>query len=203
MQYLPLARRRGIVVQDIGDEVLVYDLDSHNTFCLNETSGAVYMACDGFTSFEELRRRKRGFTDDLINLALVQLDEQGLLEKRDESLAPLAGMSRRDAVRKVAMASALALPLIMSVAAPTALHAASVCGLPCSGPGTCTGTCPTCTGTGICSAGATPCANLGGACSGFGTCFSGVCIPGGGVCAGPDGTPCSSPGICTGTGTCI
>lgn len=202
IRYLPAARKENIVVQEVDGEVLVYDLSSNKAYCLNGTSAAVYMACDGFTAADEVRRRHK-FTDDLIDLALEQLDENGLLQERGKFSASSGAINRRDALRKVATASAFALPLIMSVAVPTALYAQSICGAACAGVGICGGACPNCTGAGICSAGAGPCANIGGSCIGFGTCFAGVCSVPGGVCAGlPDFTPCTGTGICTGAGSC-
>ena len=34
----PIARSNGLVVQEMPDEVLVYDLDSNKAHCLNETA---------------------------------------------------------------------------------------------------------------------------------------------------------------------
>jgi len=202
IRYLPAARERDIVVQDADGEVLVYDLGTNKAYCLNETAGAVYRACDGFTPVEDVRRR-HGLNDDVIDLALAQLDENGLLEERGKFTASRGGMDRRSVLRKVAAASAFALPMIMSVAAPSALYAASLCGAACAGIGTCGGACPNCVGAGTCSAGGGGCATLGTPCFGNGVCTLQVCSIPGGACAGlPDGSPCFVPGTCTGVGTC-
>jgi len=44
---LPQARSEDLVIQDIGDEVLVYDLTRHKAHCLNRTAALVWRKCDG------------------------------------------------------------------------------------------------------------------------------------------------------------
>jgi hypothetical protein len=50
--------------------VLIYDLNTHKAYNLNETSSIVYQACDGKTSFSELKS-ETNFTDELIFLAII------------------------------------------------------------------------------------------------------------------------------------
>jgi len=42
-----MARQNGIVVQEMPDEVLVYDLDSNKAHCLNQSAALVWKSCDG------------------------------------------------------------------------------------------------------------------------------------------------------------
>lgn len=65
MTDLPLARMNDLVVLDLDKEVLVYDLTTNKAYHLNETLGVVYGACDGKTSFDQLKANHK-FTDDLI-----------------------------------------------------------------------------------------------------------------------------------------
>lgn len=118
---LPSARNQNIVVQHLGKEVLVYDLVSNQAFCLNETSSIIYQSCDGKTSFGELKN-KHNFSIDLIFLALDQLKEQNLIENFE---SPFAGVSRREVIRKVGLATMTALPVIAGLTVPTAAHAQS------------------------------------------------------------------------------
>jgi hypothetical protein len=157
MQKLPLSRNADIVVQALGEEILIYDLKTHQAYNLNETSALVYQACDGKTTFDELKRQYK-FTDDLIFLALDQLKTGGLIETDDSFVSPFSGMSRREAIRKVAFASIITLPVISSLVAPTAAMAQS------SG----------------CGGGGAGCVNSGGNCGGavVGNCSGNV-----GVCA--------------------
>jgi hypothetical protein len=172
MNKLPLARHRDVVVQELGEEILVYDLNIHKAFNLNETSSKVYNACDGKTTFEELKRRHE-FTDDLIYLTLDQLKDENLIE---DYQAKFAGVSRREVIRKVGLATMIALPVIIGLTAPTAIQAAS-----------CAGTNPA--GTTACgTTGASDCAAVAPTCQSCAATFSidPVCItpgnPNGGRC---------------------
>ena len=45
----PFARKREghLVIDELPDEVLVYDLDRHKAHCLNQTAALVWQHCDG------------------------------------------------------------------------------------------------------------------------------------------------------------
>jgi hypothetical protein len=119
---LPLARTENIVMQEVGDDLLIYDLIINKAICLNRTSAIVYRACDGKTPFDELKRRSN-FTDELIFLALDELRKVSLLPREYES--PLAGLTRREAIKKAALTSIIALPVITTITAPKAVQAQS------------------------------------------------------------------------------
>src|SRR5713226_10408745 len=55
-QTKPLARREGLVIQELPDEVLVYDLERDRAHCLNETAAFVWERCDGRTTTGEIAR---------------------------------------------------------------------------------------------------------------------------------------------------
>ncbi len=125
MTHLPPARVNDLVVQELATELLVHDSKNDKAFCLNDTLKIVFQACDGKTSFAELRAR-HGLTDDLIFLALDELREANLLEDGHVYQSPWAGLSRRDALAKIGVASVLALPALLSIAVPTPAQAASL-----------------------------------------------------------------------------
>lgn len=137
MNKLPIARSRDIVVQKVEKETLIYDLITFKAYNLNETASLVYQACDGKTTFEKLKR-KHGFNDEIIFLALEQLKKDKLIEVDDSYISPFAGMSRREVIRKAGIASMIALPVISSLVAPTAASAQSV-DCSCVNPGNCLG----------------------------------------------------------------
>jgi hypothetical protein len=122
MQKLPLARSMDIVVQELEKEILVYDLKTNKAFNLNETSAAVYRACNGKTTVEELKSKYK-FTDELIFLALDQLKAENLI--REDYVSPLAGITRRETIRKIGLTTMIALPVVSSLVAPTAAMAQS------------------------------------------------------------------------------
>lgn len=124
MIFLPRARKNDLVTRDLDTEVLIYDFKINKAFNLNATLKIIYEACDGKTSFAELKAKHK-FTDDLIFLALDELSRENLLEQDQPYQSSLAGLSRREAVRKIGFASMIALPIISSIVAPTAAQSAS------------------------------------------------------------------------------
>ena len=126
----PIARRGNIVIQKLDGETLVYDLKENKAFCLNETSALAWELCDGTRTPLEMSdemsgRLKTLVGENFINLALDQLSKDGLLENGGGNY--LEGVSRRELIRKVGFGSVVALPVISSLVAPTALMAQSVC----------------------------------------------------------------------------
>jgi coenzyme PQQ synthesis protein D (PqqD) len=137
----PAARKSGLVVQDMPDEVLVYDLESNKAHCLNTSAARVWRACDGTRSASDIARvyeMESGdkVTEDFVWLAIDQLSENSLLEK---SIKPnFAGQSRRDVIKKIGFASMVAIPVIASLVAPPSALAASSCLCSPGSPGACT-----------------------------------------------------------------
>ena len=137
---LPVLRKDGLVIDDLPDEVLVYDLESHKAHCLNRSAALVWRCCDGKSSSADIARTltaelETQFSEDLVLLALNQLEELHLLEQPEAMPVQFAVLSRRQMVRRLGFATAVAVPLVTSIVAPTAVQA-STCipsGQPCSG----------------------------------------------------------------------
>ena len=154
----PIARQTGLVVQEMPDEVLVYDLESNKAHCLNHSAALVWWSCDGSKTVadivSEFEREGRGkVTEDFVWLAIDQLSSNGLL--RDEIAPRFHGQSRRQVLKTIGMASLVALPVIASLVAPRKAMAALSCS--CSNPGQCVtqNNCPSqnnCNGNGLCAA---------------------------------------------------
>ncbi|MEK6337613.1 MAG: PqqD family protein [Acidobacteriota bacterium] len=151
---LPRARTSDFVVRELEDETLVYDTQRHKAHCLNSTAAMVWKHCDGSTTAKQaLRSLNSVFSipveEDVIWLAVKQLQGFHMVEAPKE----LPSVSRRDLVLKYAPA-ALALPVIMSISAPT--PAGSVTcggqGASCSNPGD-PPCCPGCGCDGTCFCG--------------------------------------------------
>ena len=122
----PLARKSGLVVQEMPDEVLVYDLNSNKAHCLNETAAKVWKSCDGKTSIHEMAAVfDKGSNEDLVWLAIDQLSENDLLEAGVTS--KFKGQSRREVIKKIGLASVVAVPVIASLVAPQNALAAQSC----------------------------------------------------------------------------
>ncbi len=130
----PKARIKDLVIQEIEGETLVYDLSSNKAFCLNETSALVWQLCDGKHSVEKLsdeisKHLKTLISEDLVWLAIEQLNEDGLLEEGAQFGNHFTGLSRREVVIKVGFASLVALPVVTSLVTPQAAAAQSCSGL--------------------------------------------------------------------------
>jgi len=124
----PKARSSNIVVQQLKDEVLIYDLKINKAICLNKTSALVWQLCDGKHTVSEMsdemgKRLKTLVSEDLVWLALDQFNKDGLLEDSEELNQHFAGFSRREVIRKVGFASVVALPIVSSIVAPDAAMA--------------------------------------------------------------------------------
>lgn len=126
----PLARAIDLVVTESASEVLVYDTAVHHIHHLNHVTAVIWRLCDGRQSIGDLVRHARpevgaDVDEAVVRRALTQLDDAKLL---DEPLDPglrLGGTSRRSLLKKAAIASAV--PMIVSISAPTAAMATSHC----------------------------------------------------------------------------
>jgi hypothetical protein len=130
MKYLPKARNENIVVQNLHDEVLVYDLTINKAFRLNETASIIWQLCDGERQVFEINRQlnetlKSSVNEDLIWFALGQLKKENLLAGAEDMSAHFETLNRREVIRKIGVASTVALPVIYSLIAPTAASAQS------------------------------------------------------------------------------
>ncbi|HET7291972.1 MAG TPA: PqqD family protein [Vicinamibacteria bacterium] len=152
----PRARKDGLIVERLGGETLVYDLERHRAHCLNPTAAVVWDSCDGRSTEAQIARRVADALDlpddaALVELALARLDRARLLDRGSgPPRSKAASLSRREAVRRLGLAAA-AVPVVAGIVAPTAAQAAtclididtgrpcaaSQCGRECGGPSVC------------------------------------------------------------------
>ncbi|MDQ6785929.1 MAG: PqqD family protein [Acidobacteriota bacterium] len=128
--FKPVSRQENLVVQELHGEVLIYDLAENKAFCLNETSALVWQMCDGkknVTEINEILSKKLNSpaNEDLVWLALDQLKKEKLIETKEDFQIDFNGLSRREVIKKVGLASVIALPLVASLVAPTPASAQS------------------------------------------------------------------------------
>lgn len=153
----PIARKAGLVIQEVPDEVLVYDLETNKAHCLNQSAAMIWRSCDGNNTVSEIAElvgTQAGgkVTEDFVWLAIDQLSQNKLLEK--EISVSFEGQSRREALKKIGLATMVAVPVIASLVAPQSALAAASCA--CVTPGDCATqtTCPSttnCNGAGVCA----------------------------------------------------
>jgi hypothetical protein len=163
----PRARKEGLLVRDIGDEVVVYELESHRGHCLNRTAALVWHACDGRRTVAAItgqvgRELGAPADEDLVRYTLRRLSDARLLDPGIQEAATT--LTRRQIARR--MGQAALLPVVISLLAPKPSEAA-----------TCEAGCAACDCTGVPNLPVTSCWN-GTDCSSY-ICCNGSCVPAG------------------------
>lgn len=128
---LPRARQDGLLEETVGEELLLYDQDSHTAHCLSPLAVCVWRHCDGEHDLAELAVLA-GVSERVVADALHELRKNDLLAaepKLTESAVP--GVSRREAIVRVARygAAATAGSMIVSATAATPAMAGSATAL--------------------------------------------------------------------------
>jgi len=171
----PLARSVDLIVDTIGDELLVYDTSNNRAHSLNKNAAAVWKACDGTRSTEGISRYTE-LDQAAVELALDNLADVDLISGHQRT-----GISRRTVLGRMTVSAAglaFALPVIRSITAPTASVAVSGC----TRPDTCNASIAFCSGS-FC--------NSHSACQDF--------VPGGSDAACSSVTLCQYGFVCTGS----
>jgi hypothetical protein len=143
----PLARSEGLIIKELPDEVLVYDLDRDRAHCLNQTAAYVWQNCNGEKSALEIagalgKKLDCRVDENVVWLALDQLGRKHLLEVQPLPPVAMTGMNRRAMVRALGLAAVVGVPVVTSIVAPTPAQAA-----------TCTGAGGACTDSAQCCSG--------------------------------------------------
>ena len=129
----PKARHENLVVQELGDETVVYDEKRNHVHRLNRTSSLVWKNCDGrktVADLAELIQVEMGasVTEEIVWLALEQLEKERLLEEKLVRPEDAKNVTRRQMLKKAALVGGmtLLLPVVQSIVAPTPAMAMSV-----------------------------------------------------------------------------
>ena len=129
MRQFPIARKENLVVEELPDEVLVYDRDTDKAHCLNHTAALIWENCDGEKTPSDIavllqHRLNTPMSVQVVMLGVEELASHGLL-KEDGSAPPIVPVSRRRLIQNLGLSAAIALPVIMSITAPAAAQAGS------------------------------------------------------------------------------
>jgi hypothetical protein len=125
-EFRPVARKANLVVQRLGDELLIYDLTTNKAMCLNGPSAMIWELSSGDHSSSDIaaalgREFKSPVSDEYIEFAFDELSSHGLLE--EGTAFAVDKLSRRQMIRRIGAASAIAIPVVASLVAPHAIHA--------------------------------------------------------------------------------
>ena len=147
MKVSPVARTASLIVKEVDGETLVYDQENDKAHCLNDTAARVWKNCDGRKSVSQISETlsaesNTSVADEVVWLALDQLEKFKLLEEAPNRPIFLAGLTRRQMVARLGIA-AVALPAIVSIVAPHASAQTSllVLGECCNNPNECVTSC--------------------------------------------------------------
>jgi hypothetical protein len=124
---LPRARKDGLLEETIGEELLLYDRNSHTAHCLSPIAACVWRHCDGERDVTELAELA-GASESLVADALHELREKDLLAAEPAlAQSTVPGISRREAIGRVAHygAAAAGASMIVSATAATPAMASS------------------------------------------------------------------------------
>lgn len=157
--FLLKARSEGLITKEVEGELLIYDRARDRAHCLNESAAAIWKLCNGRRSVSEISaqwavssEQNPESSERIVWLALDQLRRSHLLEETNgktfwpPALSEITSMSRREAVRRIGLSAAIAMPLVIAMTAPTPAEAAASCKHhcdTCSSPIECCGTCST------------------------------------------------------------
>jgi hypothetical protein len=137
MKPMPRAKTERLIVREIDDETLVYDMGRHAATCLNEFAAKVWRCCDGETSATAIAAALRE-DERAVWLALHRLNKSQLLVE-GITLPPdmRTGKTRREIAGQLGLGAAVA--AVASIVVPAAAQSASCLGFdaPCSSDGQC------------------------------------------------------------------
>lgn len=118
----PKVRREDVLAQELGAELLLYDAKRDQAHSLNEVTALIWRHCDGHTSVTELvrvvgRETELPASEEIVWLALDQLEQAGLLEEPLQRPTPVQAVSRRQLGLKFGLTAAvtLLLPIITTL----------------------------------------------------------------------------------------
>ena len=125
----PVARTSNVIVQEVGTDLVVYDELTDRAHSLNPVAAYVYRHADGTRDLAALASAastELGIPNDvaIVEEALARLESVELVTGAPPA-SPGATMARREALRRLGLVAAAAVPAVTSLAAPTPLLARS------------------------------------------------------------------------------
>lgn len=117
----PIARIDDLIVTEIDDEVLVFDTRANHLHRLERDAADIWRSADGTRSVTDLAILT-GLSQAEVEAILARLSAAGLLVTPWPATLPGSRLDRRRALKRAGIAAA-----VISVSAPTAARASSLC----------------------------------------------------------------------------
>jgi hypothetical protein len=136
---LPVARTKNLLIQEIGNELIVYDQLNMSSHLLNPLAALVWRYCNGNNSINEIAtlvKQDLNISEldhldmrEVIDLTLEELERCQLIENYIKPPIDVSNISRRKVVKTAILAGGLAIgsmfPLVKSIVAPQPAMASS------------------------------------------------------------------------------
>lgn len=128
----------GLVEQEVGSELMLFDPGRNKAFCLNKTAAFVWKNSDGSTSVSEIAGKLSGQVnepagEETVCYALDLLEKDGLLEpvvaaSAGAAASPRKTITRRALLQKIGIGAIPAITILF--VHPARAHASSLPSLP-------------------------------------------------------------------------
>jgi hypothetical protein len=126
----PQARTTELLMTEVDDEVVIYDTIRRTGHALNPIAALVWQHCDGHHTVRDLAALvpgggTRSLGEDVVWLSLRQLAGADLLDASTPLPQDAPRVTRAGLLRAGMASGAVLLPVVASIAVPTAAHAQS------------------------------------------------------------------------------
>jgi hypothetical protein len=126
---LPESRKKGLIVQESSDEVVVYDTERHKAHCLTPAVARVWQSCDGTKGVPEISNTLRDSNvpadEEMVWMMVHRLGKLDLLVQKVPVPAGALYSSRREVAQRLLALGGVSAILTATQAAPTAASAQS------------------------------------------------------------------------------
>lgn len=131
--FYPRARRSGLYIQELPDEILLFDNVTHQANCLNATAALVWKNADGTRSVSDIAAQMTQtlgapVQTGVVWYALQQFSKKQLLQETVAVPPEYAKLTRRDFLAQASMLGVgVVIPTTISLTAPAASNVVSGC----------------------------------------------------------------------------
>ncbi|MBD2663364.1 hypothetical protein B6N60_03242 [Richelia sinica FACHB-800] len=138
---IPVARTENLLLQDIGNELIIYDQKNNSSHCLTPIAARVWELSNGQNTVNEIANKLEKEFDlptnsdvdvrGLVWLTLEELERYSLIKEylKQPTTVEIAGMSRRKVIKTATLVGGFAIgsmfPLVKSIVAPEPAMAGS------------------------------------------------------------------------------